>query len=72
MLFCILQIMQSTSVRIDRATHQELSRLAEQLDATLGDTIALAIRKLRQERMGEELSTPLTPNEQLWLDADPR
>ena len=62
--------MQSTSVRIDKATHRELSRLAAELDATLGETIALAIRKLRQEQIGEELRAPLTSDEQAWLDAD--
>ena len=37
MLIC----MQSTSVRIDIATHHELKRLAADLDTTVGNTVAL-------------------------------
>ena len=66
MLFC----MQSTSVRIDQATHQELKRLAEELGTTVGETVALAVRRLRQERIGEELTAVLTKDEVDWLDAD--
>lgn len=66
MLIC----MQSTSVRIDQATHRELKRLAAELDATVGETVALAVRRLRQDRIGEELTASLTSNETDWLDAD--
>ena len=62
--------MQSTSVRIDRATHQELKRLATQLGTTVGETVALAVRRLRQDRIGEELSGSLGRDEVEWLDAD--
>ena len=62
--------MQSTSVRVDKATHRELSRLASELGATLGETVALAVRRLRQDRIGEELAAPLTLDEVTWLDAD--
>lgn len=62
--------MQSTSVRIDTATHGELKRLAEQLGTTVGETVALAVRRLRQDRIGEELSVVLTQDEVDWLDAD--
>ncbi|MFH1105419.1 MAG: hypothetical protein V1757_10840 [Actinomycetota bacterium] len=62
--------MQSTSVRIDVATHEELKRLAAVLGTTVGDTVALAVRRLRQDRLGEELTTPLTSDEAEWLDAD--
>ena len=62
--------MQSTSVRIDATTHQELKRLASELGATVGETVALAVRRLRQERIGEELTASLTPTEVDWLDAD--
>ena len=37
MLIC----MQSTSVRIDRATHEELKRLAAEIGATVAETVAL-------------------------------
>jgi len=67
---CMLIRMQSTSVRIDRATHQELKRLAVEIGATVGETVALAVRRLRQDQIGAELTTSLTPGEVEWLDAD--
>jgi len=67
---CILDCMQSTSVRIDQITHQELKRLASALGATVGETVALAVRRLRQDRIGDELTASLTPDEVVWLDAD--
>ena len=70
MLSCMLNCMPSTSVRIDRATHEELKRLAAKLGKTVGETVALAIRRLRQERVGRELTAPLTREETEWLDAD--
>jgi len=66
MLIC----MQSTSVRIDQATHKELKRLANELGTTVGETVALAVRGLRQDRIGEELTAVLTKDEIDWLDAD--
>lgn len=62
--------MQSTSVRIDVATHQELKKLAASLGATVGDTVALAVRRLRQDEIGTELRGQLTDEEVGWLDAD--
>ena len=62
--------MQSTSVRIDQATHQELKRLAERLGTTVGETVALAVRRLRQDWIGEELTATLGRRESEWLDAD--
>ena len=62
--------MQSTSVRIDRATHDELKKLASRLGTTVGETVALAIRRLRQDEMGSELASELTREEAEWLDAD--
>lgn len=70
MRFCMLYCMQSTSVRIDRSTHEELKQLAIELGATVGETVALAVRRLRQERLGEELAAALTADEIKWLDAD--
>jgi len=66
MLIC----MQSTSVRIDAATHDELKRLAADLDTTVGNAVSLAVRALRQDRIGAELHTPLRDDESAWLDAD--
>jgi predicted transcriptional regulator len=66
MLIC----MHSTSVRIDAATHEELKRLATELNTTVGNTVSLAIRALRQDRVGQDLSEPLREDESAWLDAD--
>jgi len=66
MLIC----MQSTSVRIDVATHDELKRLAAELGTTVGHTVALAVRSLRQQRVGRQLTAPLSDEESGWLDAE--
>ncbi len=66
MLIC----MPWTSVRIDTATHDELKRLASELNITVGKTVSLAVRALRQERIGGELRTRLRGDETAWLDAD--
>lgn len=67
---CMLSSMQSTSVRIDQATHRELKRLADRLGTTVGETVALAVRRLRQDRIGEELTATFNPDEVDWLDAE--
>lgn len=66
MLIC----MQSTSVRIDVATHEEIKRLAAELGTSVGTTVAIAVRGLRQEQVGKELRATLTSHETRWLDAD--
>lgn len=66
MLIC----MHSTSVRIDVATHEDLKRLAAQLNTTVGNTVTLAVRALAQNRIGDDLRHPLRPDETAWLDAD--
>lgn len=70
MLVCMLHCMGSTSVRIDTNTHQELKRLAAEFGSSVGDTVALAVRRLRQDQIGAQLSTDLTDDESDWLDAD--
>lgn len=62
--------MQATTLRIDRDTHREVSRLAAELGMTLGETVALVVRRYRQDRIGEELNAPPTPDETAWLNAD--
>ena len=62
--------MQSTSVRIDVSTHQELKRLATLLGTTVGETVALAVRRLRQDQIGAQLRAELSEEEVEWLDAD--
>jgi hypothetical protein len=68
MLIC----MHSTSVRIDVATHQDLKRLAAELNTTVGNTVSLAVRALRQDRIGQDLRAALRDDETAWLDADLR
>ena len=62
--------MRSTSVRVDVSTHRELKKLAEELGATVGDTVALAVRRLRQDRIGADLRADPGETETAWLDAD--
>lgn len=66
----MLNCMHSTSVRIDVATHEMVKRLASELGTTVGETVALAVRRLQQDQLGKELRTALTPEEVRWLDAD--
>jgi predicted transcriptional regulator len=66
MLIC----MQTTSVRIDGETHEELKRLAAELGTTVGRTVTLAVRALRQDRVGKQLAQPLRADETTWLDAE--
>ena len=62
--------MHSASVRVDRVTHQEIKKLASVLGATVGYTVALAVRRLRQELIGNDLRGGLTADETTWLGAD--
>ena len=67
---CMLICMQSTSVRIDVSTHDELKRLAAEFDTTVGNTVALAVRALRQDHIGHQLQSELRNDETAWLDAE--
>lgn len=62
----------TTTVRIDRATHEEVRRLAREGDITVSEAVARGVRLLRQERMGQQLAQPLTAAEREWLDAELR
>ena len=66
MLIC----MHSTSVRIDISTHEDLKRLAAELKTTVGNTVSLAVRALRQDRVGDDLHSSLRDDETAWLDAN--
>lgn len=70
MRFRMLICVPSTSVRIDTATHRELKELAALLGSSVGDTVALAVRRLRQEQIGAQLKADLTPAETAWLGAE--
>ena len=52
------------------STHEELKRLAAELNTTVGNTVSLAVRALRQDRIGDELKASLRDDEVAWLDAD--
>ena len=69
-LLCMLICMHSTSVRIDATTHDELKRHATEMDTTVGNTVAIAVRALRQTRVGSDLTTPLRDDAADWLDAE--
>ena len=64
--------MQSTSVRIDVTTHRELKRLAASLGTSVGETVALAVRRLRQDQIAADLRRELITQDAAWLDADLR
>jgi hypothetical protein len=66
----MLNCMHSTSVRIDSTTHDDLKRLAADMNTTVGNTVTLAVRALRQQRIGNELREPLRADEEAWLDAE--
>jgi hypothetical protein len=55
---------------VDREIHEELTRLARELGTTVGEAVAIAARRLRQQRIGKELRAPLALDETEWLDAD--
>lgn len=61
---------ETTTVRVDRSTHDELKRLARERGSTVAETVAQAVRVLRQEQMGQDLARPLADGEAQWLDAD--
>jgi hypothetical protein len=65
-----MNCMHTTSVRIDASTHRELKQLAEDLGSTVGQTVTLAVRRLRQDVIGRQLTAELTEVESAWLDAE--
>lgn len=60
----------TTTVRVDRATRDELKRIARHHNTTVAETVARAVRLLRQEQMGQELAAPVADEELQWLNAD--
>lgn len=60
----------TTTIRISRETHAQVTRLAAQRHETIDATVSKAIRALRQDVMGQELAADLTGEETAWLDAD--
>ncbi len=63
--------MPSTSVRVDSETREELKKLGSGSWDNRGEAVAIAARRLRQQRIGRDLSAPFfTEDEASWLDAD--
>lgn len=60
----------TTTIRISRETHARVTRLAAERHETIDETVARAIRALRQDAMGRGLSAELDGEEIAWLDAD--
>ena len=56
----------STTIRVSVAQRERLRRLAEELDATMADTLDAALESLRRQRFYEEMASAETR-----LRADP-
>jgi predicted transcriptional regulator len=61
---------QTTTIRISRATHARVTRLAAERHETIDETVSRAIRALRQDTMAQDLRAEFTDDEAAWLDAD--
>ncbi len=60
----------TTTIRVDRPTHAALKQLAHERGTTVTETVAAAVRALRQDQMGAQLASPLGDDEMMWLDAE--
>jgi len=60
----------TTTIRISRDTHAQVTRLAAERDETIDQTVSRAIRALRQDAMARDLAADLADDETEWLDAD--
>ncbi|MBM6399786.1 hypothetical protein [Phycicoccus sonneratiae] len=61
---------ETTTIRISRETHARVTRLAAERHETIDETVSSALRALRQDALGQDLSEELTDEETAWLDAD--
>lgn len=61
---------ETTIIRVSRATREELRQLARRRQQTAAETVAHAVRLLRQDEIGRDLAAPLTDEETTWLRAD--
>jgi len=64
----LIGMRESTSVRVDRRTRDELRLLADADGVSLDEAVSRLVGAERQRRMGEALSQPITDAEQEWLD----
>jgi len=60
----------TTTIRVSRETHARVTRLAAERHETIDETVAHALRVLRQDAIGRDLAIPLAEDETAWLDAD--
>lgn len=60
----------TTTIRVSRATHERVSRLAHDRHETIDETVRAALRALRQDAMARDLAANLEGDEAAWLDAD--
>jgi predicted transcriptional regulator len=61
---------ETTTIRISKDTHARVTRLAAERHETIDATVRNAIRALRQDAIGRDLTGQLTEDEVAWLDAD--
>lgn len=66
------RMIDTTTIRVSRQTHNRLSRLAQRRHESIDQTVDRALRALRQVSMGYELNPELTDDERGWLDAELR
>ena len=61
---------ETTTIRISRATHASVTRVAAERHETIDETVSRALRALRQDAMAHDLAAELSDDETAWLDAD--
>lgn len=61
---------ETTTIRISRSTHAQVTKLAAARHETIDVTVSNALRALRQDAMARDLTTQLSDEETAWLDAD--
>ncbi|WP_297741452.1 hypothetical protein [uncultured Tessaracoccus sp.] len=61
---------ETTTIRVSRATHARVTKLAAERNETVDQLVSEALRALRQDAMADELAEELGPHETAWLDAD--
>lgn len=60
----------TTTIRISRDTHAQVTRLAAERQETIDETVRSAIRALRQDAMAQDLRAEISDDETAWLDAE--
>ena len=61
---------ESVSSDLSEQTHRALRDLAQEMGLTMGDAAAVAVRRLVQQQMGQDLAARLDAEEIEWLRAD--